>query len=136
MKISSRGGYIAITSAVVIAVLLLAITLSLSFTGFVSRFNILNMEYKERSLALAEACADTALLKLAANREYSGEEIISIGNLTCTIFPVSTSGGQITIKTKASFPENGAEKAVTNLVVTLGRTNLNIISWEEVPKQI
>ena len=66
-KITNQGGFVALTSTVVIAVLLIAVTLSLNLTGFFARFNVLETEYKERSFSLAEACVQTALLKLAAD---------------------------------------------------------------------
>ncbi|MBI3589347.1 MAG: hypothetical protein HY093_02975 [Candidatus Liptonbacteria bacterium] len=135
MNLQARKGFIALTSAVVVSVLLLTVTLSLGLTGFFARFNTLEVEYKERSLALAEACATTALLKLATNRGYLGNETISVENLACAILPVSTSGGQVTIKTRAEFPQSGLERAVTNLVIMAGNVNLNVISWEEVPNQ-
>lgn len=132
-KVKKQDGFVALTSVVIIAVILMAVTLSLSFTGFYSRFNILTTDYKERSFSLAEACAETALLKLALDTDYAGSETIAVEGHTCEILPISESAGEITIKTKAYFPASGAERTVTNLVIVAGSANLNIISWEEVP---
>ncbi len=137
MKPNYQDGFIAITSAVVIAVLLMSITLSLSLTGFFARFNILDMEYKERSVFLAESCAEVAMLKLANDRGYRVSnppgEMVSWGNLNCEIFSVTESGGQITIKTRAYFPQSGVNRTATNIVVVVGVTDLGVVSWEEVP---
>jgi hypothetical protein len=124
---------VALTSAVIISAILLAITASMSTTGFVARFNVLDAQYKEQSLALAEGCAHTALLKLAGDRTYTGNETVNVGMQTCRILPVTESGGQFTVKTTASVPEGGTMQTVTNLIVLASSTNIGILSWEEVP---
>lgn len=124
----SNNGFIALTSAIIIALLLMTVTFAISSTGFFGRSNVLDAELKERSLALAEACADTALLKLTQNINYSGNENITIGNDICSIMPIETAGGQKTIKAKAIF-----QNAATNLKVVAQSSNLVVVSWEEVP---
>ncbi len=138
MKVSDKNGFVAITSAAIIAAILMAITLTISYTGFQARFNILNVEYKDRSSYLAEACVAAALLKLAADKGYIGGETVSISSFTCEILsliPDSPIAGEFMIKTKASFPQSGADRAVTNLVVTARSSDLKILSWEEIPRQ-
>lgn len=122
-----KSGYIALTSAIIVSILILAVILSLNFSAFFGRFNILASEYKENSLALAEACVEEALLKLAQNNSYSGDEEIAIGDNACRIFPI-VSGVQKTIQTKAVF-----QNAVSNLKVVLDPNDFSVISWEEIP---
>lgn len=129
----NRDGFIAVTSAVVIGILLLSITLSLSLTGFFAQFNILDAEYKERSRSLAQACAGTALLKLAANPSYTGPETIPVGTFTCDIVSVVPNSGKFTIKTRASYPAGAAEQAVTNLITTSTISTLVVTGREEIP---
>ncbi|MDO8529912.1 MAG: hypothetical protein Q7S10_00655 [bacterium] len=118
-------------SAVVISVLLLAITLSLGFSGFFTRFNILDSEFKERSAALAEGCVDVAMVE-AAKEIYSSNKTILVGTITtddCTIVSSvkdSPIAGQTTIKTQGD-----TNKAYTNLKVIINNANFSIISWEE-----
>lgn len=127
---NDSGGFIVLISVVIISVLLMAVTFALSFAGFFSRFDILDAENKERSIGLAEACADTALLKIAQNPAYSPtNEIISIGPYNCTIVSVDTMGGQKTIKVKAII-----QKSHTNLKIVANSSDLTVVSWEEVPK--
>ncbi len=125
----NQSGYIALVSSIIISILLLAVTFTVSSNNFSGRFNVLNAEFKERSLALAEACVDTALLKLAQNPFYSGNENISVGNDQCSVLPIETPSGQKIIKTKAIF-----QSSVTNLKITAQASDLSVISWEEVPK--
>jgi len=129
MKTNHQSGYIALVSSIIISILLLAVTFAVSSNNFSSRFNVLNAEFKERSLALAEACVDTALLKLAQNPSYSGNESISVGNDQCSILAIETLPGQKIIKTKAIF-----QNSFTNLKITVQASDLSVISWEEVPK--
>ena len=111
------------------SVILLLIATTLSMTGFAGRLNILDSEYKERSLGLAEACLDTALLRLTQDPTYiGGPPSVVIGADTCGIQTFDPSLDPITIETKATF-----QKAVTNLRVQVAKTDLSIITWQEVP---
>lgn len=137
MILKNENGFIALTSAVVVAALLLVISFSLGMTGFFARFNTLETEYKEASLALAEGCVESARLKLVVNPNYAGNnESIAIGTLTCNVVSVGWNADPILIKTKAVFPQNTSEKAVTNLEVTIDKNDLSVVSWEEVPNHI
>lgn len=136
--VSSNGGFIALMSAIIISVLLLSITVSLGFSGFFTRFNILDSESKERSLALAEACGDAAILKISQNASYipnpafdfstqtGGEDITVINADHCTIASVDTLGSQKAIKTQAKI-----NKAYTNLRIVINSATFAITSWEE-----
>ena len=125
-KIYHNNGYIAITSAIVISILIMSFVFAVSFSGFFNRFNILDSSLKETTNSLAEACVETALLKLAENSAYSGNENINIDGEQCVILPIETGGGQKIIKAKAVIKE-----IVTNLKVAVNSSDFSIISWEE-----
>ncbi len=127
-KANSNGGFIALISVIVVSVLLLTITFSLSLSGYFSRFNILNTEFKKQSVALAEACGDIALLKLAQGVTIITPVSVSVGADTCTIFPVQAAAGQTTIKTQAKV-----QKIFTNLKIVVTDSTLAVVSWEEIP---
>ncbi len=82
-KKKSEQGFIALMSAIIISMLLIMLSLAVSMTGFFGRFNILDAEYKQRSLVLAEACADSSLLKLITIPDYAGNETINLGADSC-----------------------------------------------------
>jgi len=125
-KIADRDGFIALMSAITVSAVLMIITVTLSYSGFLARYNILSSEYKERSAALAEACVDLAILKLADDSGYAGNETISVGSDSCLIRPMTVSGSQKVIETQAIFQE-----AYTNLRVAVDDTTLAVASWEE-----
>jgi len=139
IKKQKKDGYIALMSAIIISVLLITLSVTLSMTGYFARFDILNSEYKERSIALAEGCVDMAIIKIAGDSNYTpivGGEAISIGTDTCRIVSVtkdSPSAGHTTIKTQGIFPATGGERSYTNIETIVTSADLNLVSWQEKP---
>lgn len=121
-------GFIALMSAVIISAILLLVVASGSFSGFNSRFNLFETEMKERSSALADACADQTLLELANDSSYVGNATTTIGSDACYTGPITTSGGQKSFKTRA-YKSN----AYTTLEVVVNASSLSVVSWQEVP---
>lgn len=124
----NNSGFVALISAIIISVILLLIATNLSLTGFYDRSNILDSELKERSSALAEACADTALLKLANDPNYIGGETITVsGSDTCTIDPTILSDPR-TFITKADYNNT----YFTKLKIVVDVASVSVASWEEI----
>lgn len=123
----SSGGYIAITSAMIIFGFVVALALAAGLGAFLTRATIAGSYYKDISRALADACADTALLKLSGNVNYAGGETVSVGSDACDIISVTTDGGEKVISVKGAF-----QGAVTNVVIRANASNLSIAEWKEV----
>lgn len=121
------AGYIAITSAIIITILVISVILTTSSTGYFARFNILGTVIKEESHALANACADTALLNIALDINYAGDETVNVVDSTCLIMAIETSGDQKTIKTQGITGDK-----ITNLRIILNTTDFTVVSWGEV----
>ena len=134
-----KNGFVALITSIVLSAILLTVAIALNQIGFLTRGEILDSEYKTRSSALAEACADIALLKLAANPAYSGgEPSIAVGSDTCAIGVVSQNtpiSGQTTIITSAVFPASSvtSQNAVTKLKIVVQSSDLKTVSWDETP---
>ena len=123
-------GYIALMAAIVISLILLALTFTVSISGYFSRFNALASENKRVSLGLAESCVNTALLKLAKNYNYdlttdpaydagSGTVPVTVGGESCAIRAVTSGGGNpkpVTIKTQAQFRDSWSNMQVVTMV--------------------
>ena len=123
-----QSGFVALITAIVLSLILIIITTTLNQTSFLTRSMLLDAEYKERSAALAEACVDVARLKLANDATYVGSELgVLVGADTCDIRPISISGSQKVIETKASF-----RGATTNLRVLVNFSDLSVFSWTEI----
>lgn len=77
MKINKKHGFIALFSVIIISAVLLIAAISVNFSEFYGRFNILNSEFKEMSNKLVDACLEKARLSIALN-EYNDGEIITV----------------------------------------------------------
>ncbi len=140
MTRGNRDGFIALTSALVIAALLLAASVAASRSGAFARFNALDSEEKSISEAAAESCVEKALLAIARNEAVwrasalRGEATVDAGAhppIVCHIAGVSSSSGEYVIDAWAEFPPTGFPRAATNLRVTVKRSDLSIVSWQE-----
>jgi len=82
---NTQQGFIALMTVVIVSFTLLLVTISMNFSGFSVRFNILDSESKERSNALADACIDYARLAIAINDYSPGTEVtMDIDGEPCT----------------------------------------------------
>ena len=120
-----NGGYIALISAVIMTVILTLVSITASHGSFLGRFDSQVLELKDRSYSLARGCLDHAKLKLAQG-SYLGDEIITIGADSCSIYPISTESGNTIITSKASI-----ENINTKLKLTVDSLTLRIVSLEE-----
>lgn len=135
MNTTPQKGFIALTSALIISAVMLLIATGGSLAGFYTRVNSLNSEYKERSFALAEACANQRLTGLAGNPSYT-----TAGTTTIS----STTNGQCFVNTVAILgtPPNDTYQfkvrgiygnSYTNIMVVARVSDLSITSYTEIP---
>lgn len=68
-------GFIALISTIIISTILLVVVVAGSMTGFTTRFNMLDAESKQRSAALADACVDVLLFRLAQGTQANVPEV-------------------------------------------------------------
>ncbi|MBI4087503.1 MAG: hypothetical protein HY434_01590 [Candidatus Liptonbacteria bacterium] len=126
-KLKARVGYIGIVSALIISAVVVLIMVAVGQISFLNRINISDTHLKKKSRALAEGCVDTALLKLASNASYAGNETITVASDTCKIVSVvSSSTGKI-ISAQGKFLG-----AVTDVKATVDTNTFSIVGWEEV----
>ena len=135
---NNQDGFVALISAIIIGAVLVAITFALGLSSFISRANILDAEFKEKSIGLAEACVDTAIILLQGDFGYmpapSGD-VIQVGNDSCLIRSVTPIGGSRIIKVQAKYPSSSAKSAYTNLEVMVSKPGTEVVvnSWKEIP---
>jgi hypothetical protein len=123
---SRNEGFIALFSVIVITAILLLMATTLSFSGFFGRLNVFNSELKKESDALASACIDYAMLKLATEIDYTGNEEVDVGSETCN-YEISTGGK---INTWAS-----SGKAYTYYEALIDTEDFEIISFKELANE-
>jgi len=145
---TNERGFVALMSVIIISAILLVLVFTLGISSFLNRFDVLDTENKHISVALAEACASTAMLKLAQNPSYgttpplpAAGECVSVGDpcpapsgsktsKTCKVCSVVNSGGQSTINVRAMYNHTYSN---VEAVVTLSGNNFMINSWKELP---
>src|SRR5882724_11068659 len=66
---SRQRGFIALIATVVISAILIALMASVGMASFFARIDALGLENKREALALAESCANIALLALATSSD-------------------------------------------------------------------
>ena len=126
---NKESGYIILFSTLILIFIAITLVVSVSYSGYLARFNILNSSAKESSYALASACAEQALLSLATTNTYTGNQTVSVGSSTCQIYAIQSQSGQTIITTKGS-----SQNTTTNLKITVTQTTpITIVSWEEIP---
>ena len=127
---TGQDGYIALTSVIIVSLLLITVITALSAVNYFSRYNILENEYKERSSGLAEACVDYAIGRVASNPSYAGNnEKVAVAGSNCVVKSVSGAFPKV-ISTSGYYPQNTPLKSYTNLTVTIN-SNLRVTNWQE-----
>ena len=121
-------GFIALTSAVIIAALLLVVTTAGSMAGLYERGILLDRELKERSFAAAASCASKAMLYLQRAGYLGGRYALNTLD-ECYIGDIHILGTVTTFKVQAT----SSKSAVTNLLVSYIPATSEIVSWQEIP---
>lgn len=136
---TNERGFIALMSVIVISAVLLVLVFTLGIASFFNRFDTLDTENKRVSLALAEACANTAMIKLAQDADYapvSVGECVSVSDIcgaagatrTCKICSVTKSGSIYTIVARSVY---GGAYSNIRFKGYLTATNFSVSDWSE-----
>lgn len=133
MRIPRKGmkkenGYIAITTAIIVSFIILIIATTLGTSALLSRMNELDFSYKKITYYASRSCLDYALLKLASDINYLGNETVPIGSYNCVLSAIEDSGNNKILRSKVQDSYSGA---TTNLKLTLDRYALTTILLEE-----
>lgn len=140
MNTSSRG-FIALISIIIMSVVLLASTLSLAQFGIASRYFVLDLENKNVSEKLAEACVHMARIH-AYNDPLAKISTTSepVGDASCLIMELKPNPASTTesiIKTRAWRPSTASTTAfakndsVTSLYVVVDNNTGDFHQWSE-----
>lgn len=125
-----QKGFAALTAAIIISTILLVMMAGTAGIAWRGRFAALDYENKKISVALAQACVQTAILELAQNPAYLGNEIIAVGaDRFCKICPIQKSSFYMyMINSRAAYGNT-----YTNLTVKIisDGSNFDPVSWEE-----
>jgi len=130
MKLENQNrGFVALMSVIIISAILLIYVYLLSASSLLERFDALDGENKRESLALAEACVNAGILKMAQS-DYSAQTVTvdaSDPKKVCEVCSLDPSGS---VLTRARY-----NSSYTNLVVTVDTSQgtYPVTAWQETP---
>ena len=123
-------GYIFLLSVLVVGAISLAITTSVLLLSTSAARTGLSLRNSTESLALAQACAEHALLALRSDSGYVGNETLAIGNGTCEILSVGGTGNENRTVCTEGVRGDTARRLEILIIRLLPR--VTITSWQEV----
>ena len=126
MNAHSRPGALLLMTVLVVGSVSLAVALSIALRGI----GELQMGYSENqtleTLAIADGCAQEALIRISLDRTYSGGTL-SVGDGSCT-FTVTSQGTESTIAATATLDRWTRKFTVrTNRI----KGHPSILNWEQ-----
>ncbi len=124
-----QPGIIALITVLITGAIVLVIGLGMAGRSMLGSNTSLDEELSHQALVAATSCMEQALLALANNASYAGNEQKTIGANTCTIATITSSGDARTVKTSSTV--SGHTKRIQ---VTVSNVNppLEVSSWQEV----
>ena len=125
-----ESGYILLISILVIGAICSAILSSLMLLGINSSQLSHSIEESNKALALAQGCADYALLQLRTSPNYAGNEVLTYSNGTCELLAVGGSGN--TNRLLCTEGQVGETIRRLEIVVNQILPQTKIYSWQEV----
>lgn len=122
---TNQKGYVALTSVIFMSLLLVTITVVLSIINYYSRYNILESEFKERSVAQAESCIDKAVYNVLTGVVVTYPKTYS--DLGCTVESAVSAGSNFNVLVTGDY-----QSSKTKLQVQLNSANsYKVVTWQE-----
>lgn len=123
----NNNGYVAITAAIFLSLVILAVASALGGSSFFGRATSLDLTFKKTGFFVARSCLDRTLLQLKLNPGYTGNETVNVGEYQCAISLIESSPPNTIIKARAQV-----KGATTNLKLIVNSSTLSTVSLEEV----
>lgn len=124
----NKKGYVALFGVIIIGALALVIGLSFMAWALNSTKSSRDYNSSQQAKALANACAEQALLEISNSTSYTGSTTLTIGSGQCT-YVVSNLGGS-----NRQINASGTINSVTRrakILIDQVSPSINITSWEE-----
>jgi len=126
----NQKGFIALISVLIVGAVVLVVSIGVSLRSVGESNMSLGEQESHRALALANLCAEQALMKLESSLNYGGNESIIIGDESCDILTVGGAGNLArTVKTLSAV--SGYTRRIKVEVSRISPT-MQISSWESV----
>lgn len=127
--IPKQQGIIALITVLIAGAIMLVVGIGMSTRSIVGSKESLYQELSHQALAMATSCMEQALLSLADNSLYTGNQTVVIGPNKCAIALITGSGNTRTVQTSSTVGGH-----IRRLSVTVSNVNppLQVSSWQEI----
>lgn len=122
-----QKGFVAITTVMILSVVVLAIAASVTYLSIGEAQSSLSLFKGEDNLGFVEGCAEDYLLKIRANASFAGGNITHLGT-TCTINIVT---GDPDWHIIVSSLDNVYQRQI-DIIFTRNPTEIVLSSWKEI----
>lgn len=126
---SAQKGYIVLLATLIVVVVGLAITSSFILLGLDFSRTVFSLEQSNQAKALANACAEEALLQVRNNTNYSGSGNLILSRGTCTYTVINQGGENRTINSSGIV---GTLYRKVKITINQINPKITILSWQEV----
>lgn len=124
-----QSGYITLLSILVVGAVGVSISVSLLLLGLGNSRTGLSLQQMYQAKALADACAEEALIEVQSSVSFAGSGSLAIGRGTCS-YSVTNQGGQN--RTVTAMGTIGTIVRKTEVVLSKITPNIAVASWQEV----
>jgi len=128
--IKNQNGFIALISVLIVGAVVLVVSIGISLRSVDESNMSLDEQESHRALALANLCAEQALMKLESSLNYNGNESIIVGDESCDILTIG-GAGNLTRTVKTSSVVSGYTRRIKVEVSRISPI-MQISSWESV----
>ena len=123
-------GYVALISVLIISAILLITVAAVSQFGIGEALMIMQLNKSAEGDYLTEACAEEALMKLAEDNNYAGNETITINSRSCQILAMENPGGDTRVIKVISAINNQTKRV--RIEVNQLRPQTRVSLWQQV----
>jgi hypothetical protein len=128
-KNNQQSGIVTLVSVLLISVVGLAIAASLLIFSTNQSKNDLIIYQHSQAKAIADACAEQALMNLKSNSSFSGQYNLILGSGACDYDVQQAGGGNVTINVSAYV---SAAVSRWRIIIDQVSPSISIVSWRPV----
>jgi hypothetical protein len=148
--LNTERGFVALMATVVISVVLLILIVQMTLLAWSTRFMVLDRESSERTMHVAQSCAQQAALRVLVSSTYAGGTS-TVGEYECVIARVlrhEPSRGLVTVYVQV---REGRSQTILEVIYEMNDIYLELVpavgvsgtsvtpeivrtSWREIPK--
>ena len=100
---SNQRGFIAVTSVLILSTLFLSLIIGIGISSIEATKYDIATQYQSKAILSSQACAEYAMMQIASELHYTGDEEISVSGETCAVLEIEELGNTRTIHTSSTI---------------------------------